>query len=456
MEVVASIMKAQSFTLIVSNANEAVGEIANTLRLLGYQTDKMEFLCWKKNLKQNSILILDARKENEFSDEFKLISKQFFPCFAIIINSDEASLGNVFDFFQDFVLWPCGPQELAQRLEHVISAAKKNRSCNENIQHKMIGNTPVFKMLLNKIARIAMCDAPVLIEGETGTGKELGARAIHYQSQRSDKPFIPVNCGALPDSLLENELFGHEKGAYTDAGNVHEGLVAQAEGGTLFLDEIDALSMKAQVALLRFLQEKEYRPLGSKVARKSDIRFIAACNRRLESLVKNGEFRSDLFFRLNIIPVYIPSLKERHGDIRVLADFYVEKYQHMYKEFDKYLSSTSIARLENYDWPGNIRELDSVIHREFLLSVNKEISIPVLNSESDKSANYLTNEELDTAVGFHHAKLYMVNEFEKQYLHKLMQECNGNVSLAAKHAGKERRALGKLLKKHGINKQVYL
>jgi DNA-binding NtrC family response regulator len=186
-------------------------------------------------------------------------------------------------------------------------------------QLHLLGKSPAFRRLLEEVERFAACDATILIHGETGTGKELAARAMHYLSGRRNGPFIPINCGWIPDSLIGSELFGHSRGAFTDAREAREGLVAQAEGGTLFLDELEALSLRGQVALLRFLQDYEYRPLGAASARTANVRVIGATNEDLEELVKQGQFRRDLLYRLNVLAVAVPPLRERGDDVVVLA-----------------------------------------------------------------------------------------------------------------------------------------
>src|SRR6266849_9855039 len=194
----------------------------------------------------------------------------------------------------------------------------------------MLGDAPVFKEALRIISRVATVDATVLIQGETGTGKELAARALHYLSHRRDFPFIPVNCGALPDNLLESELFGHERGAFTDAKRATRGLVAQAEGGTLFLDEVEAMTPRAQVVLLRFLQDHEYRPVGGRLVSNGDLRIVASSNVDLEELVRRSQFRRDLLFRFSIMSVTMPPLRERGRDVVLLAEHFLRGFAIQY------------------------------------------------------------------------------------------------------------------------------
>lgn len=316
--------------------------------------------------------------------------------------------------------------------------------------HGMIGNSAAFTTLLQQIAKIARTDASVLIEGETGVGKELAARAIHYLSPRRNKPFVPMNCGAVPESLIESELFGHARGAFTDAKTTHAGVVAQANGGTLFLDEVDTLPNKGQVAVLRFLQDRRYRPVGQSVEQISDGRIIAAANQPLQTLVERGMFRSDLLYRLNIIRLRVPPLRERKTDIVLLARHFLASFCERYEVAPKRLHPDSWAWMMRYPWPGNVRELESLIHRNVLMCESDEIRFDEACESEDASSESLACRYPD----FQSAKAQAIADFERDYLSRLLLETNGNVSAAARLACKERRSLGKLLKKHGISKEM--
>lgn len=306
----------------------------------------------------------------------------------------------------------------------------------------MIGRSSEFKNVLERIGRVAACDATVLIEGETGTGKELAARAVHYQGPRSGQPFIPVNCGALPDSLLENELFGHVRGAYTDARSEQCGLVELADGGSLFLDEVDALSSKAQTTLLRFLQDQRYRPLGSRRERGVDVRIIAASNRNLEPLVAAQAFRMDLLYRLRLLYLRMPPLRERPGDARLLAEHFIEVAARRFGGTPRPLSRDSLVWLESHDWPGNIRELENQVYQAFLMCDGPELEL--------RPSARATSAESDAAVCYRDAKDRAIAEFEVRFLSRAMREAGGNVTAAARLIGTERRHLGRLLRKYGI------
>lgn len=321
--------------------------------------------------------------------------------------------------------------------------------------HGLIGNSPVFREMLEILRKIAGYDATVLISGETGSGKELAARAIHYLSARRDKPFIPVNCGALPDHLIENELFGHHRGAYTDARDNQAGLIAQAEGGTLFLDEVDALSPKAQVSLLRFLQDGQYRPLGGGRVESAQVRILAASNVELEQQVETGHFRADLLFRLNVMELPVPPLRARGGDIELLARHFITEAACRYKVPGKELHPDTLEWLASQPWPGNIRELQNRIQREFLLADGPLLRIRAPVSSNERRRQPDRRHGISDTLNFNEAKQNVLQSFERSHLLRLMRESAGNVSRAARLAGKERRALGKLLKKYRIEANLY-
>jgi len=321
--------------------------------------------------------------------------------------------------------------------------------CADAPQAELVGASEAFCSMLAQLRRVATCEAPVLIEGETGSGKELAARAIHYWGARKSGPFVPVNCGALPDHLLEAELFGHERGAFTDAKLARRGLVAEANGGTLFLDEVDALSAKAQIALLRFLQDQRYRPLGSSRELVTHVRVLAASNQPLTDATQQGRFRCDLMYRLKILHLELPPLRARIGDAERLAAHFVRvlcaKYGLPLKRFD----DATLAWMRGYGWPGNVRELENWVHRELLMADGLTIRamLDARGADSRDDAN-----EPPVLANFQRAKAEAVRAFERDYVLAALRRCGGNVTHAARLAGKERRAFGQLFKKHGIDR----
>lgn len=324
---------------------------------------------------------------------------------------------------------------------------------------KLIGQAPLFLDVLRQITAIASTNAPVLIEGETGTGKELVARAMHYFGPRSAMPFIPANCGALPDSLIENEFFGHARGAYTDARESQQGLITQAQGGTLFLDEVDALPMRGQVALLRFLQDLRYRPLGAARDQFADVRIIAATNANLDDAVAQKQIRPDLLYRLKIFSVTLPPLRERPGDAELLAHHFVRLYRMQYKIGELRIASSDLPLLRSHSWPGNVRELENLVHRAVVQNQGKcPMQLRPVNAEAPRLGGAAKVSEPGLSfweLGFQRAKAAAVQQFERSFIERALLESRGNVSAAARLSGKERRAFGKLMKKHGFSKGVF-
>lgn len=363
----------------------------------------------------------------------------------------------------DFLGWPCHQDELAFRLLRVFGSAQcapetidETILLEEFVALNILGESPAFVEALKLIKRFARFDAPVLLEGETGTGKELGARAIHYLSARRDHPFIAVNCGTIPDNLLESELFGHEKGAFTDARDSQPGLVEQADGGALFLDEVDTLSPKGQVALLRFIEDQRFRRLGSRSFRRVNVRVIAATNAEIQRLTETGLFRADLLFRLNVLSVKLPPLRERGNDIKLLAEAFIRQYSAQHSGSCKRLDPDTLAWMQRFDWPGNVRELQNLIHREFLLAEGPTISIVPKAVMQERRRNPHDRRQVGSfEMGFKQAKASIIENFEQRYLRWLMSESRGNISLAAERAQKDRSALAKLLKKHKIERERY-
>ena len=334
----------------------------------------------------------------------------------------------------------------------------------------LIGRAPAFLRAVSLIERVARFDAPVLIQGATGTGKEMAARAVHYLSARRSAPFVPLNCGALPETLVESEMFGCEKGAFTDARQARCGLIAAAEGGTLFLDELDALPPRAQVSLLRFLQDHCYRPVGSQRERTGDVRIVAAASRRLRAMLGAGAFRDDLAFRLDVLTIDMPSLAERPGDPALLAEHLIARHTRHYGLPVRPLHPDCRRRLDTYAWPGNVRELDNLVQRALLLSDDDCLRLwpdeappaapaAAAGRPGDRAdANTDTDTDTDTdaaMVSYRQARDQALASFERDYLRQLMRRTGGNVTHAARLAGKERRALGKLLKKHGVARDAF-
>ncbi|MFQ5589270.1 MAG: sigma 54-interacting transcriptional regulator, partial [Nitrospiria bacterium] len=316
--------------------------------------------------------------------------------------------------------------EAALKKAHREVESLKNRLQAENIYlqeeikieknfDEIIGQSPKLKKVLKKVEQVAPTDATVLIHGETGTGKELIARAIHSLSTRKDRPLVKMNCGAIPQGLLDSELFGHEKGAFTGALQKRIGRFELAHGGTVFLDEIGELPSEAQVRLLRILQEQEFERVGSSQAVKVDVRVIAATNRNLEQLSKEGSFRTDLFYRLNVFPLTLPSLRERQMDIPALVDFFLKRFAKKMGKAAPDVSIKTMSKLTNYPWPGNIRELENVIERTVILSQGPTLAI-------DESFEAQINAALPTSATTTENR--SLESLERAHIHRVLKETN--------------------------------
>lgn len=312
----------------------------------------------------------------------------------------------------------------------------------------VVGCSTLLRAAVERVSLIAGTDATCLLMGETGTGKELFARGIHYLSSRKDGPFVPLNCGAVPDQLFENELFGHVRGAYTDARTEGRGLLAYAQGGTLFLDEVDSLSLSGQVKLLRVMQEREYRPIGSAKTVPANIRVVAATNSDLYNNVRTGTFREDLYFRLNVLSLTIPPLRERLDDIPALVAHFMADYTQSCNRPATSLGASAIDRLMGYHWPGNVRELQTVLQRAVLTAGGSSVSA----SDLDLPAGIAVHRE---HVTLKTARSVAVTKCERDYLSSVMMRSEGNVTQAARLAGKERRSFQRLLRKYAINPSPY-
>jgi len=331
---------------------------------------------------------------------------------------------------------------------HPSTGSRDQASGIDRPPQGLLGASPAFERMVADIRMLARTDAPALIDGETGSGKELAARAIHYLGDRGSRPFVPVNCGAIPEALFESELFGHVRGAFTDARAPRTGLVCHADGGTLFLDEIDTLPPKGQVVLLRFLQDRRYRVLGQSQETVSGARILAASNRCLEHEATAGRFRSDLLYRLNILRLRVPPLRERSEDVPLLCRHFARSYAARYDLPCPEFVPQVLDRLQAHAWPGNVRELDSMVHRMVLQGVT---ALPAADDETPAQAASASGPQ----PSFRHAKAEAIASFERRYLCSVMAHTGGNVSAAARLAQTDRRALGRLLKKHGVDSKRY-
>ncbi|MFP4642768.1 MAG: nif-specific transcriptional activator NifA [Spirochaetales bacterium] len=348
---------------------------------------------------------------------------------------------------------------IAQAVQTRRAAMEEKRRLqaeNDRLKHELqqrfrpsniIGNSSSMQTVFDMIAQVSRSEATVLIRGESGTGKELVANAIHFNSRRADKPFVKVNCAALPETVIESELFGHEKGAFTGAISTRKGRFEAAAGGTIFLDEIGDLSATTQVKLLRVLQEKEFERVGGNQTIRTNVRVIAATNKNLEELIADGQFREDLYYRLDVFPIRVPPLRERKSDILQLADYFVEKYSKENHVTIRRIATPAIDLLTAYHWPGNVRELENCIERAVLLSTDEVIHSHHL-PPSLQSA-----ESTDTSL--HSSLEEAVNKLERDLILDALKSTRGNMARAARLLHVTERVMGLRVQKHGIDPKNY-
>ena len=307
----------------------------------------------------------------------------------------------------------------------------------------IIGENPQFRLVVETAAKVAALDTPVLITGESGTGKEMLARFIHQHSSRAEQPFIAVNMSAIPDNLLENELFGHVRGAYTDATDDYDGKIAAAEGGTLMLDEIGDMPLILQTKLLRFLQFKTYQPVGSNDTKQADVRIIAATNRNLFNLLNDGLLREDLYYRLNVVQMKLPALRDRRSDIPLLANLFAKQFAAQYGKTITGISREALSAMIDYNWPGNVRQLENAMERAVVLTEQPEIQLSDFEQLFDGDEN-----KKDTIVPLKDA----IDGFKKEYITKALQANGWSQVRTAKVLEIERTYLNRLIKTLHITK----
>lgn len=440
---------------VVSSDASMTAAIADTLR-----TDRsLEVGCYAQPaglpVGLNGIVLVAQEASPQLACEQIRLLRSEHPSVALFVATPHVGAEHLDALFDagicDFVSLPVAEQELLARVHRSQSTrlpAPPSDPAPCDRLRCFIGSSPNFARQIAKLKVFAACDAGVLIIGETGTGKEICAQAMHYLSARADRPWVAVNCGAIPTELIEDELFGHVKGAYTTAHASRSGLVSEAEGGTLFLDDIDCLPLAAQAKLLRFLQEREYRAVGSNKVQRADVRVIAASNLQLSQLAMRGLFRQDLYFRLNVLSLHLPPLRERTEDIRPLALHFIERFATQCKRPLRGLSQIALQRLINHTWPGNVRELQHVIERAVLLAQNSLLTAADIEL-GDHSRSALSPNS------FQAAKAQVVQQFERGFIEQLLAEHAGNVTHAALAAQKNRRAFFALMRKHNIQPQRF-
>lgn len=422
----------------------------------------------------------------------------------------EVAVQAVKDGAYNFLAKPISSEELINLIDKAVNAHTliSNLAVSSPVfvdeGRKIIGNTSQMQKVFNVIHKLAKVETPVLVRGASGTGKELVAKAIHFNSARKDEKFVAINCSAIPENLFESELFGHEKGSFTGANERKIGKFQYAEGGTLFLDEVGDMPQLMQVKILRVLQEKVFTPVGSNREIQTNVRIIAATNRPLEDMMKDGRFREDLFYRLNVVPVYLPQLSERKDDLEVLIHIFIRKFNLVHNKRITGISNEALSVLKRYNWPGNIRELENVIEHSFVLETSSTISLgslpegilefagvnlveamQIISSQSEtlkKSADSLSSNEIDSESDFDlDSDLSDENlddssdedisieiptngsldfnaqkeEFEKQFIIKALKTFKGRINQTALHANIPKKTLLRKIEKYGIVAKEY-
>jgi DNA-binding NtrC family response regulator len=432
-----------------------VDDAPDTLELLRRNLESQNYRVFLASSVQEAVVILESSAINLVITDLKMpevsgldlvrhIRENFGDTEVMMITgypSIEGAVEAVKTGAEEYLPKPFTEEELLAAVKRTLERRKKRKTRKSlkkkstESSHGIIGSSKAMKPVFRAIEKTAKTSATVLITGESGTGKELVARAIHYSSPRASAPFVPVNCGGIPEGLLESELFGFVKGAFTGATESRSGFFQTADGGTIFLDEISETSLSMQVKLLRVLEDKTVYMVGSRSPQEVDVRIIAATNKDLANLVKKGEFREDLFYRLNVLTLAIPPLREREDDILLLVEHYAEKFS---REFDKLpvsFSDKTLEVLNNYYWPGNVRELQNVVQRLIVMAEGPSIGVPDLPSLMRFSA--LQGSGLDKTLA----------EVEVEHIQRVCASVDGNKTLAAKILGIDRKTLREKLKK---------
>jgi DNA-binding NtrC family response regulator len=419
------------------------GDVPDALAVLEKQP--VELVITDLNLPGMSGLELLSKVRNEYPDTSVVIITAY--------GTIETAVAAIKAGAYDYITKPVHPDELKALVSRVIERHRlidEVRLLRSTLDEKygfehIVGRSGSLVQVLDSASRVAQTDATVLILGETGTGKELIARAIHLNSLRRDQPFVIINCGAIPTELLESELFGHVKGSFTGATNHKKGKVEMAEGGTIFLDEIGEMQMDLQVRLLRLLQEREIEKIGSTSMIRVDVRVLAATHRNLEALVAEGKFREDLYYRLAVIPITVPPLRERPGDVAELVDHFFSLTKTRYGRTELQLPSSLMPYLLNYRWPGNVRELENLMERLVLLSRADEVTLADLPERLRQTVSREESPNSEPPAG-----RTIFKTVERDLIVQALRQCNWNKSRAARQLEISRKTLLYRMRKYGI------
>ncbi len=447
-------MEDKIYILIVDDDMIVRESMSNWLKEEGYAVDTSEDgLSGLEKIKTNNydLAVVDIKMPGMDGIELLKLSKEIYPDLPILVMTAYASVDTAVQAMKDgafdYIVKPFDPENVSHIIRRSVKfkrLEKENILLRKELEKKygfdeIIGKSKEMEEVFELIRTIADSEAVVMIRGESGTGKELIARAIHANSKRKYGPLVALSCGALPDSLLESELFGYEKGAFTGANYSRKGRIEMANGGSLFLDEIGDISPKTQVDLLRVLQDRIIYRLGSTKPVNVDIRVISATHRNLEEAIREGAFREDLYYRLNVVTINVPPLRDKKEDIPLLANHFLHKFVLANSKKVEGISGEAMEILIRYNWPGNIRELENVIERAVVICKNNEIVPDDLSEVIKKSSNDTIPRTLD--------------ESEKQHVTRILNENNWNIKKSAEELGIDRATLYNKIKKYEIEKQ---
>ncbi len=416
------------------------------------------------NLKQPQVILLDLWLKD--IDGFEVLEKvkKSFPEVQIIVISGHGNIETAVKAIKmgafDFIEKPLSYDRVVVTVENALKITileEENKRLRENIfgEVRLSGVSPAIQKVRELIVKVAPTDTTVLIQGESGVGKEVVAKLIHLYSKRAKEAFVEINCAAIPETLIESELFGYEKGAFTGAQTYKKGKLEMAHKGTLFLDEIGDLSPDAQAKLLRVLQEKRFERLGSNKFIEVDVRIISATNKNLQDEIKKGNFREDLFFRINVFPIYIPPLRERKEDIPILIDEFLQEFSYKIGSERRIIKQDALSAMLEYDWPGNVRELKNFVERLVIMSNSLEISYEDLPSDFKNLIRKKEISKTNIEPWFRERNYKMAKLlFEKEFIKRKLQEFQGNISKTAREIGLERAYLQKKIKELNIKEEL--
>lgn len=455
--------------LVVEDDEYVLGSIRILLDKEGYEVNTALNGLEALNLyrkESHDLIIADLKMPQMDGIELLKQLKLEFPDVPLIMMTAYGSIKTAVEAIKmgayDYVTKPVSAEEIRlviqraferQNLITEIRALRKELEERFSLDN-IIGKSHAMQHVYDSILQVAGTDATVLITGETGTGKELVAHAIHHHSKRKNCPFVVINCSALPESLLESELFGHEEGAFTGAIKQRIGKFEYADTGTVFFDEMGNLPLSMQTKLLRLLQERYFERIGGNQTIKVDVRVIAATNKDLNKLSEEGSFRKDLYYRLNVIPIQLPSLKERREDIPLLVTHFIEKYNKVFKKEIKSISQNALNIMMSYSWPGNVRELENLVERAIIMAkdhVITEVELPMPHQKhtEEKCGDIDNGQIIDGSLDD------FLAHYEKIYITRLLTQCKGRIDSSAKISGIDVKTLYRKMKKYNINKDIF-